>query len=566
MNVDCRKMHGELLRDDLIIAGFMPQQECHEVADSLHWIIAQNTETHFTSSSDVAGIAYCLCRLSFEILSVENFGQGPVRDTGCRLIYNKAPLFNGREGGSTDARQYTQNRELSTAISLTQPEETFSTFPISRELANRCRTAWEEGVKAGECIHLGAGEYGHTGFTDHDFAMRFSNNGTPVKRQRRTETKVSGLSSLLTIFDSQEIHKGLEQVLGRIPSSTLGVVAEIIRASDEGKSKARLTDETILEAFTAFQAFFMGYYYQIFSGVIDSSLLEIKTVVGFWGYGSAAFLNKMQSFFHGANSYNTGGNRENVFLISRTKLLNLLANLYANMEYETPQSALSTRLSHRESCVGVVGKRIILARSLLHTCRTVNDIASFVILDSDSGGIPRAVEGLVLTGVPDPFPTWEGESPKVCGHSILNGPQKDCTRHIEANWDGIPERILLCIRYKGRRLGALNPAHADIIFWKASIKSEGQPRQTSFGPAHECELDDFIVSARLVTPGRHQPDLPVVVHSRHAPTLRYAAAAWYFETCDVVLVNECFQEAMEHWMGKGDLPGARSQKYVALIG
>ena len=564
MNVDCRKLHDDLLKDDVVVTGFMPQDDSHEVADLLYWLIAEKDQVWYTSSSDVAGIAYCLCHLSFEILTVENFGHSPASGTGCRLVYNKAPLFTGREPGSSDSRRNQSRRGLSTTVSLTQPEETFSTFPVSRELATTCRMAWEEGARAGESVHLGPGEPGQIGSTEYDLSMRFSNRGTPVTEQRRTDTKISRLASNLAVFSSQEVHEGLEQVVGRLSSEVLLLVVDIVRANDESKVKALLADEPTLEAFTSCQAFFMGYYYKIFSEIVDSSLLEIKTVSGCWGYNSAAFLCRMESFFQGANSYYTGPNRKDVFLASRTRVLSILANLYTNIDLDLPMSPLGTRPSHKELCVGIVGKRIILTKSLLHACKTTTEIAQFMFLDSDSGSIPRTVDGLVLTGVPSPFPTWEGESPRVCQSIIATGPREDCTRHIEADWDGVPERLLLCIRYKGRRLGSLNPGHADLTFWNATMGSQSEPRSEAFS-GHECELDDFVISSRLVTPGRHQPQIPVVVHSKSAPTLRYAAAAWYSEACDVVMANHCLWEAMEYWQGENGVR-SRGSVSVALIG
>ena len=35
MNVDCRKLLDGLLKDDVVVIGFMPQDDSHEVADLL---------------------------------------------------------------------------------------------------------------------------------------------------------------------------------------------------------------------------------------------------------------------------------------------------------------------------------------------------------------------------------------------------------------------------------------------------------------------------------------------------------------------------------------------------
>ncbi|KAL8848040.1 MAG: hypothetical protein Q9221_006900 [Calogaya cf. arnoldii] len=480
-------------------------------------------QAQYTSSSDVAGIAYCLCHLSFEILTVENFDHRPASSPGCRLVYNKAPLFTGRGMGSADSRRNEGRRGLSTTISLTQPEETFSIFPIRRELATTCRMAWEEGARAGDSVHLGPGEPGTKAFTEFDFCMRFINRGTPVTEQRRTDTNISRLSSNLAVFNSQEVHEGLGQIVGRIPSEILLRIVDIVRASEESKVAAWLSDEPALEAFTACQAFFMGYYYKIFSDIVDSSLLEIKTVSGCWGYNSASLLHRMQSFFHGADPYHSGSGRQDVFLLSRTRLLSILANLYTTLEVDLPMSPLGTRPSHKELCVGIVGKRIILTKSLIHACKNPTEIAQFVLLDADSGSIPRTVDGLVFTGISKPFPTWEGESPgRQTGMAYLN----------------VSSSVFVT---RAAELAPLNPGHADFNFWNATIEAQSEPRPDAFA-GHECELDDFIISSRLVTPGRHQPGLPVVVHSRSAPTLRYAAAAWYSEAYDVVLANQCLRK------------------------
>jgi hypothetical protein len=61
--------------------GFMPKQEAHEVADFLFWLVGEITETYDTASSDVAGIAYCLCRISFEILTVHGVDKEGTRET-----------------------------------------------------------------------------------------------------------------------------------------------------------------------------------------------------------------------------------------------------------------------------------------------------------------------------------------------------------------------------------------------------------------------------------------------------------------------------------------------------
>ncbi|RDW85426.1 hypothetical protein BP5796_03751 [Coleophoma crateriformis] len=369
--------------------------------------------------------------------------------------------------------------------------------------------------------------------------MEFRNKGTSVSDQSRKSSGPWRLASLLAIFSTEEVNGGLTEVLRREDPNSLSRIAEVIRGDSVSRGRTpefAINEPEILEHFT--------------------------------GYQSPEFLHRINKHFQGINGLYSGSDK-NLFSISRTDVLSLIATLYAKIDVKIPKGDFSTRaLSHQELCVGVVGKRMILVNSLVNNCETLSDIFRFVIFDCDSGGVPRTLEGLVLTGIPSQFSTWEdGDIPKTESDVVLSGSKEDCTRHIEANWDGLPERMVLCIRYKGRRVGSLNPVHADIAFCLAFMKSSRESATTQdFGPAHSCLLDDFVISGRLVTSGRFNPDMPVVVHTKGNPCLRYAAAAWYSEVCDVVLVNNSLQQAFGHWKSGKGASNSSCHDFVALIG
>ncbi|KAK0724195.1 hypothetical protein B0H67DRAFT_567433 [Lasiosphaeris hirsuta] len=577
MNVSCRSKRNDLMKEGLVVQGFMPVAETAEVVEFLHWLIAQDsTEMFRTSSSDIAAIGCCLSSLSFESLTVENFGRSSGRETNCRLIYDSTPLYNGYGVTSQDGRRKLGSRELSTVVSLTQPEETFSTFPITHAIAQKCRLAWERGSDAGKYVAL-EGNNSHTWEEppSSDLTMCFTNKGTSVTVLRgRKDPKAWSLVSLLAIFASQEVCDILTEVVGRESPDAISQVVRVINTPDS--DPAALDDPDVRDTFTVCQAFFMGYYYSIFSAVVDTSTLEVQTVSGHWGYRSPEFLNKMAQFLRRTTN-STKTNRIS-WEVARTHVLSLVANLYANIEINIPKTTSNAPLNHQETCVGVIGKRIILTNSLLNNCQTVEDILRFVILDCDAGGIPHTPGGLVLTGIPPRRDTWEGETPPTATEIAFSGPDEDCTRHIEADWDAVPEHLLLCIRYKGRRVGSLNPAYADIAFFRADAAArqvqharffERTPSDTTvdgFVGAHPCELDDFTISGRLVTPGRHDPNKPVAVHTAGSPCFRYAANAWYTELGDTVFVDDDnFGQAFENWSSWKNSSGL-ARNFVTLIG
>ncbi|KAK5651665.1 hypothetical protein OQA88_11840 [Cercophora sp. LCS_1] len=391
MNVLCRNKRNEFLRKDLVVQGFMPVAETAEVVGFLHWLMAQDTETFATSSSDIAAIACCLCALSFESLVVENFGRPAGRETNCRLEYYKTPLYTGYGETWQDGRRRISPREVSAVVPLTQPEETFSTFPITHAVAQRCRMAWERGTDAGAYVSLAPNNPSTWDPPSKDITMWFTNMGTSVTTLRgRKDPRVWNLVSLLAIFANKEVCDFLTEIVGRETPEEMAKVVRVANAPDlEG---AVLDDPEALDLFTVCQAFFMGYYYRIPPAAADTSTLEVQTVSGHWGCRSADFLSKM-------------------------------------------------------------------AQSLRRTFQSSN---------ASRNGWETARADSHRTSIPPRPNTWEGEGPLIVTELSFTGPTEDCTRHMEADWDKMPEHVLLCIRYKGRRIGSLNPGYADIAFCRAA--------------------------------------------------------------------------------------------------
>jgi hypothetical protein len=330
MNVACR-IRNKFSEQGLVLQGFMPANDTHEVVDFLYWLMVKETEVYRTSSSDLAAIACCLCHLSFEILTVENFGLLSGRETTCRLIYDIAPLYNEYSSRPLDMRERTCSRELSTTVSLSQPNETFSTFPIIGSTANRCRLAWEEGDRAGAYVTLGPCESDDSGLPQDDLIMTFRNDESLVANQRRINPGPWIIASLLALFSTDEVNQGLAEVLHREDAKSLSRIAEMIRSDTIPSGKASLDDPNLWDTFTVIQAFFMGYYYQIFSRVIDTSTLEVKTVSRYWGYRSPDLLRRLHKSFRGLNGLYSGSD-ENKFAMTRTDVLSLLATFYANKD------------------------------------------------------------------------------------------------------------------------------------------------------------------------------------------------------------------------------------------
>ncbi|MCJ1388339.1 hypothetical protein MMC18_001185 [Xylographa bjoerkii] len=150
-----------------------------------------------------------------------------------------------------------------------------------------------------------------------------------------------------------------------------------------------------------------------------------------------------------------------------------------------------------------------------------------------------------MPGVPQSLIRTLPDGP-VMANVQERGPDADFTTHIEADWDGNPDNMLLCFRYKGRRIGSVNPAMADLLFCYAyvhPVEEYGERPQRAIIPAaFECQLSDF-QEGRVLFSGRGI--ILVQVYGR--PLMRYAAVAFYGKTHlpGIVMASNCIKAAIE---------------------
>jgi len=565
MDIECRAIRNSLLDKGLIINGSMPKEEATEVADLLFWILCGDVDTviRYTSSSDIAGIVICLTSMSFEILSVENFGSPPTTTTVCRLVYSAAPLFaHGREQSDENPKL---RRDLSTTVSLTQPEETFSTFPISRSVANRCRLAWKEGAAAGSSMRLAVPS---TQLQDLvDFFYELKNVGVQAdngSEDIRVEPKFVKIVQALGFSTARvpAITKGIISVLSMEAEYVLEALVELVydpnsavvlpsvaSSSLSSRGDGVSNVPAILEAFDVFQAFVMGFYYEICLQLVDTTMLGTRSVAGTWGYRSTAIFKSLR-VIQKKTEY-PAETSEAVLYLRRSDVISILAILLANPEEsridELPAFNTASRLTQGIG-LGYVSKRIILPNSLLKDCQSLADVAGFTLLDTDPSAIPCNSDGLIAPGIAPRWELWDNSQPPIIEDIQLQEPphSKEFTRHIEPDWDNIPERLLLCIRYKGRRVGVLDPIIADYNFIRSWTDLPDDEIPGSIGPVHECDWENFVSRGALPVAGSRDPDIPVVVHSKNSPCLRYAASTWYADSCAVALINGCMHTALQH--------------------
>jgi hypothetical protein len=562
---ETKRIRKGLLLRNAVVEGLMPRGEVPHMVRFLVWLLAENSDTYITPSSDVAGVATCLFQLGIDILSVEGLGESPL-PTPCRLKYcpNAAVLMPGREL-VPDAEILA--RVPCTTVSLESPEESLTKFPMDAETANRCRDAWIEGQKAAKfvaCRPL----VPDTQFSHDDFKYIFYDIGS---KPTRTRQEVHRLASAHAFVVNKEFCCALEQIFQHEAAQILTWLLEQTIESSVTDSQVwnfRMRDLTKINAFTVFQAFLMGYYYGIFLPLVDTSTLQLQTVDGAWGFRSPVFLCNMRTLYLSSNTAQEPGIR----MLRREDILSILSALLLST------NKIITRIKRNSYskdnwCLGVVEKRALLVRSLINPCRTLREICSFVLLDVDVSGIPVNIEGLVRPGIPDYReiePSDISDQIRELWHAVSNRHEgsttEDATFHIEADWDGDPETLLLCVRYKGRRIETINPATADMTFLQCLVPPVSHPQEPSnnslsqeISQAMNWTIPDLLNNRPPPSAPANTPLTPLLMSLAGRPRLRYFAAEVYNSEASVRIATNCVETAMREC-----LDGAKS-KHCRLL-
>lgn len=550
----------DLLRRDEIVDGLMPIGDSPLMVDFLVWLLTGSSDIYTTPSSDVAGVGKCLSELGIDILSVEGMGTASL-DTPCKLVYSLGALYRMSEKSTFSHVMNKLARDPSTTVSLISPEESLTKFPVDIDTANRCRGAWTAGQGAanfvGHAIDVPPPRRSYYG---QDLKFVFFDKGSPPAR---AQSGIHTLASAHGFFINNELLRGLEITFQHESLDTLkwlmGQTIESMRTENQVWNP-KFKDICKIHAFTVFQAFFMGYYYAILLKLVDTSTLQVQTVDGSWGFRDAVFLTNMRTLYLSSVNAAIPGVR----ILRREDLLSILATLLFS------KAIIVTRTKrveyNRDSwCLGIIGKRALVVRSLLKPCRTIREVGSFILLDVDASGIPTDSNGVIRPGVEENwqrmfyFQTGEDDNRALKG--IKGKDDEDVTFHIEADWEGNPETVLLAVRYCGRRITTINPGLADRTFCDVMIRPVTKP-------SSQTEFETVDMTAHELLSGHpiptHNLDKPVIIWVSGRPRLQYLAAHLVSGSCLLRLESNCLQTAIEDCREHAE--STRSKSLVIIKG
>lgn len=397
LSTEARSKRQQLLRKGVVLDGLMPAGDSPLMVHFLVWLLASNEPNYITPSSDVAGVGVCLSNLGVDVLSVGGLG-GEAASTPCRLDFCPKAAFQSSISDNVSKVTDVLSRVPSTTISLGNPEESCTKFPTDVRTSNRCRDAWIAGQKAAKyvaCLPM-VPDTSSVDSSSEDLRFVFYNKGLDPVRIR---TGIGSLAEAHAFVMNREVCQYLEAVLERESNETVEWLRDQTTESFDTTTQVqnpKFQDIDRINAFTVFQAFFMGYYYRVLLRLVDVSSLQLQVVDGSWGYRNTKFLCNMRTLHLSPDNPREPG----ILLLRREDVISILSTLL----FSTTRNI--TRIRQKSSsrdnwCLGVIGKRALLARSLLNCCCTRREIASFVLLDIDVSGIPCDPQGLVRPGVGD---------------------------------------------------------------------------------------------------------------------------------------------------------------------
>ena len=391
------------VQEGRIQSGHIPVMESKHVEEFLVWLLGTNDLDFKTMSSDIAGIAVCLCDLGIDILHVLGTGFSDEPQVGaCSVIYSEEPFPYDSKSVMQRAMRLL-SRAQSITIPLEHPWECISVFPIGMEVQNECRSVWKEGEKAAEAVRIGVIKAVASDFEDprRDLKYAVMDGGEPVER---TTPELNTTAMNYGLLMNRELLTGLQRSLGDLSPDLLRWLNEstkytTLASVTTGIGAPEMTDQCKISAFCIFQSFFMGYYYSIFGRLIDTSTLALQTVEGAWRFRSEDLLRRMRfSFLRSIGKSPERMNSPHFKTFSRRDVFEILVMLFMGSGETILGQHLNNHGRKWSGCMGIVGRRTMLINTMLGKCSSPRETGGFTLLDVDVGGLPRDHNGLIMSG------------------------------------------------------------------------------------------------------------------------------------------------------------------------
>ncbi|CAI6341297.1 unnamed protein product [Periconia digitata] len=308
------------------------------------------------------------------------------------------------------------------------------------------------------------------------------------------------------------------------------------------------------DALNYLQAFFLGYWYQLFRPLLETSQLEIQEGFGSWSWSDIKCLDFIREIVHTRMHQRTKTGKR--WFMYRHEVMKLGAYLFGGAEIEQIRRATY-------GAVGIIGKIPFLYSSLVRG--RPENFGHFSLMDIDSSCIPSSDNGIVLPGHAKVARFLK--SHEVSNHDAMILPQaiedvsieelidnqaeeEDLTLHIEPDWNNDSQTCLVVYRHKGRVVTRASPQQIDLAMARHFYDKDAErtiPEQTADNsPPYKPPLNCGILNLVCLQGGNPiEPEEQLVDTVDHAPA--YAYNPLVLSTAGMINALLCIACLYEGW-------------------
>ncbi len=443
--------------------GLIPESDHGDLYRFLMWVTTGEERVFYTSSSDIFSVAMVLEELGLEIQTTEDSQQHI--DESQIVVRWSADLpyptaFSVKE----------QRKRRGMRIPLAFMEEVASLFPTDR---NKLRCVFEDGMRVvkQDKIHLlpfcdeeppaydKSPAYSGTDNVDMWYEIASDSKETVP----RLDNFATRLAKVLLPSVTPAAARALQDIVRTLGDDARDIVSHL--AFDRWDPDLRTTNQSHEwnDNLSQLQVFVLGYYYELFWPLLNTSQMAEQEAFGSWGWYDMSCLVFIKKCLHGRGNRPKDGMK--VPTIYRHDMMNLMAYLFAG-------AGIDQLSAVRQGALGIIGKLSLVESTLLGATADSEDFGKLFLLDVDPASIPCSAAGVVYPGcsVPVRFKAPKSGSAEDISDLSLEEVEAetadDFTTHIEPDWDYDTQTCLVAYRHRGRIVHRLDPWLISISLWK----------------------------------------------------------------------------------------------------
>lgn len=353
--------------------GHIPVSDSTEIVRLFQWLVNGTDQYFRTAFSDVWSLAKCLEDVGIEISAVESADYDEISPRPY-VLFDVNPITQVPSAVMKSWR-------CGIRVPLDFMEECVSAWPGDRGRNNELRRLFVMGAEA-----VGKDE---ATLKFNPDAMRptysIATKHTSKNRPRCEEDEYLFSRALLPkhCYTSGQT---LFEIISSWDSDDVQGLRRFSKMYNFRESWFMFEHHVSNIAFSQLQAFVMGFYYRLATSILDTNMLSIAEVYGYWGYGDGTFFRCVaQLLYHQRERGKDWGT------IDRSAVLVFVGLLFAGCSLDD----LAIQINDRT--VGIVSKLTVLTKACLGVISGPFDIGHLILLDSDSTALPSSSRGLIMS-------------------------------------------------------------------------------------------------------------------------------------------------------------------------